>query len=178
MKTFKRALAALLCVCLLWTAGLAVISHAAEEYPPIDVEKVTLNEHTLTLNYGAKYSFKMTYSPGNSTNAQFVWTSSNDKLAKVDGSGNVTIAAATDTTSDFPQTVTITVAVKDDTRIKDSCVITVSKDISPLELIGRIFNSIATLFTTFFTNRETFIQTGKMIVNLIQTLLGLVTKAA
>ncbi len=180
MKTFKKILAALLCVCLVWGAGLSVAVFAAEESPYYEVEKISLDKNVLSLNYGATYTFKATVSPSEATNYKLVWKSDNDKLATVDGNGKVTIAAASDSTSDLPQTVTVTVSVSGKSSVKDSCVITVSKNIGFGELIGRIFNSLATLFTTLFTKwKDPSLEIGKVLWDALQKLIAeLIPKAA
>ena len=172
MKITKRILAAVLCVCLLWCAGLSVVSFAADEQPSYEVEKVELDKNKLSLHYGETYTFKATVSPKEATNYKLVWSSSDDKLAKVDANGKVTVVEATDETDDLAKTVTITVAVSGKSSIKDTCTVTVSKKISMAEVIGRVFNSLVTLFTTLYTKfKDPASEAGKTLIDWINQLL-------
>jgi uncharacterized protein YjdB len=51
--------------------------------------KVTLSKASLTLNVGKTHTLKATVSPGNATNKNVTWTSSNKKVATVSSSGKV-----------------------------------------------------------------------------------------
>ena len=56
----------------------------------INVESVSLNKDNLTLEEGSKEQLKATITPSDATYRNVTWTSSNDSVASVDNSGNVT----------------------------------------------------------------------------------------
>ena len=56
----------------------------------INVERISLNKDNLTLEEGSKEQLKATITPSDATYRNVTWTSSNDSVASVDNSGNVT----------------------------------------------------------------------------------------
>ncbi|OPJ65071.1 Ig-like domain-containing protein [Clostridium oryzae] len=57
------------------------------------VESVTLDKSTASMNVGDKLSLTPTIKPADAINKNVTWSSSNDAIAKVDSSGNVTAIA-------------------------------------------------------------------------------------
>lgn len=51
---------------------------------------VSMDVKDLELNVGQSYTLKVTFTPANSTETHITWSSSDDKIAKVDSSGRVT----------------------------------------------------------------------------------------
>lgn len=58
------------------------------------VSKVTLNKKNVTLYIGKKTTLKATVSPKNASNKNIVWTSSNDRIVKVNSKGQIKAVAA------------------------------------------------------------------------------------
>lgn len=84
---------------------------------PVTLEGIALNTETLSLQYKSTYKLTVTFNPANATNKKITWTSSNEKVAIVDQSGNVTAvgkgtANITATTEDGGKTANCTVTVK------------------------------------------------------------------
>lgn len=83
---------------------------------PVPVTGVSLNKNSLSLTVGGKDTLIATVAPTNASNQKVNWSSSNDKIASVDSSGNVTAVAQgsatiTATTEDGKKTATCSVTV-------------------------------------------------------------------
>ena len=91
----------------------------------VPVTKVTLNKKKLTLAPGRSQKLTATISPTNATNKGLIWKSSNDKIATVKN-GNVTAKKA--------GTVTITVSSKENSKIKETCQVTVKIAVTKVKL--------------------------------------------
>ena len=83
---------------------------------PVPVTGVSLNKNSLSLTVGGKDTLIATVAPTNASNQKVNWSSSNDKIASVDSSGNVTAVAQgsatiTATTEDGQKTATCSVTV-------------------------------------------------------------------
>ncbi len=83
----------------------------------VPAEKVTLDKSSATLYTGKSLTLKATVSPADATNKAVTWTSSDNKIAKVNSAGTVTAVAK--------GKATITAASKDNSSIKAACTITV-----------------------------------------------------
>lgn len=91
----------------------------------IDVENVSLNKDSLTLEEGATEQLKATITPADATYRNIIWTSSNDSVASVDNSGNVTAKSI--------GTAVITATTKDGKSA--ACTVTVKKKEIAIEYI-------------------------------------------
>ena len=85
----------------------------------IKVESVKLDKKTLSITEGNNYTLKATIRPENATNKILEWSSSNEKVAKVENGKVMAISEGT---------TNITVTTKDGKYI-DSCKVTVTKNI-------------------------------------------------
>ena len=83
----------------------------------IYVTGVTVEPATMTLFTGETGELKATIEPADATVPDIIWSSSDDKVATVDGSGKVTAVA--------PGEAVITAASKDDSSKKATCTVTV-----------------------------------------------------
>lgn len=83
----------------------------------INVESISLNKDNLTLEEGATEQLKATITPSDATYRTVTWTSSNDSVASVDNSGNVTAKSI--------GTAVITATTKDGKSAE--CVVTVKQ---------------------------------------------------
>ncbi len=93
----------------------------------VAVEGITLSPTEATLEIGATETLKATVTPTNATNKKVTWSSSNDKIAKVDTKGVVTAVAAgtatiTVTTVDGEKTATCEVTVKKPAAVQSEIV--------------------------------------------------------
>ena len=86
---------------------------------PIAVEEIILNTNNLTVKVGNTEQLNAEIVPGNATNQELVWISSDPTVATVDNSGKVTGVSE--------GTVTITVQTPDG-QIKTTCTVTVEDD--------------------------------------------------
>ncbi|WP_077369466.1 Ig-like domain-containing protein [Anaerosalibacter sp. Marseille-P3206] len=86
--------------------------------PKILVESVSLDKSTLNLEIGKTETLTATVNPENATNKKVNWSSSDVKVATVDGSGKVTAIAA--------GTATITVTTEDGSKTA-TCKVTVTE---------------------------------------------------
>lgn len=84
---------------------------------PILSQKVALNKTSLTLDEGKTASLSASVTPANATDKSVVWTSSNEKVAKVDNNGKVTAVSAGN--------ATIKAATKDGSNVSASCSVAV-----------------------------------------------------
>ncbi|SHJ13340.1 S-layer homology domain-containing protein [Desulfofundulus thermosubterraneus] len=98
----------------------------------IPVTGVSLDKTSLTMTVGESVQLTATVSPGNATNKNVTWTSSNPAVATVDNTGKVTAVAA--------GTATITVKTEDGGKTA-TCVVTVSK--WPKEVENVVCSSLA-----------------------------------
>ena len=57
---------------------------------PIRINKIVLNKNNLTIRKNKTYQLKTVIYPNNATNKNLTWTSSNDKIVKVDRNGKIT----------------------------------------------------------------------------------------
>lgn len=91
----------------------------------IDVENVSLNKDSLILEEGATEQLKAAVTPADATYRNIIWTSSNDSVATVDNSGNVTAKSV--------GTAVITATTKDGKSA--ACTVTVKKKEIAIEYI-------------------------------------------
>ena len=91
----------------------------------VDVESISLDKTSLSLNEGSSYTLTATITPSDATNKLVVWSSDNEKVAKVEN-GKITAiskgtATITATTKDGEHTATckVTVIQKTDPTIAD-----------------------------------------------------------
>ena len=90
-----------------------------EEVPVVKVTGVSLDKILAELKINESVELKATISPADATNKEVTWTSSDEKIAKVDANGKVTAVGAgkatiTVTTKDGNFKATCEVVVKDD----------------------------------------------------------------
>ena len=85
----------------------------------VEVERITLDNNSLTLTEGGVATLKATVAPDNASNKAVTWTSSNADVATVDSNGTVT--ARKEGTAD------ITVASQENPAIMAVCKVTVMK---------------------------------------------------
>lgn len=93
------------------------------------VEKVTLNESTLTIEIGKTETLVATVTPEDAIDKSVKWSSSDETIATVSAEGVVTALKASDT----PVTITVT-CVSDETK-KAACAVTI-KDAFMDKLVG------------------------------------------
>lgn len=84
---------------------------------PVLAQKVALNQTNATLDEGERIALTASVSPEKATDKSIAWTSSNEKVAKVDSSGNVTAISA--------GTATVKATAKDGSNVSASCKVTV-----------------------------------------------------
>ena len=82
------------------------------------VTSITLNTEQLTMEYGTKEQLTATVAPDDADNTTVTWTSDNEEVATVDGSGLVTAVGE--------GTATITATANDGSGVAASCVVTVT----------------------------------------------------
>lgn len=82
------------------------------------VTSITLNTEQLTMEYGTKEQLTATVAPDDADNLGLTWTSDNEEVATVDGSGLVTAVSE--------GTATITATANDGSDVSASCVVTVT----------------------------------------------------
>lgn len=93
----------------------AFTSNSDEEY--VEVKGVKLNEQTHTMSVGENFNLVATIMPENATNKDVIWTSSNEAIATISGTGIIKSLKA--------GTTTITVKTQDG-GFTDTCTITVN----------------------------------------------------
>lgn len=95
---------------------------------PVDVavKDVTLNKTKLTLNKGTFSTLKAVVTPNNATNKGVTFKSSNTKVAKVTSEGDVLAVGKGN--------CTITATSKSNSKIKDSCKVTVRQLVTKVQL--------------------------------------------
>lgn len=145
----------------------------------VPVESITLNSISKKLRPKESYQLKATVNPSNATDRAITWSSSNTKIATVDETGMVTIAA----TAGNNKTVTIT--AKTSNGITATCKITVykltnnynSKDQKQYEILTRCNGKNSGAATTCGTQTSTtnssdvrihFINVGKGDATLLE----------
>lgn len=99
----------------------------------INVERISLNKDNLTLEEGSKEQLKATITPSDATYRNVTWTSSNDSVASVDNSGNVTAKSI--------GTAVITATTKDGKSV--DCTVTVKKKEIAIEYIYLNYGSLS-----------------------------------
>ena len=99
------------------TCKITVTNPATPAKPTVKVTKITLNKTSATLTQGQTLTLKATVTPGNATNKDVTWSSSNTKVATISSTGKVTAKAS--------GTVTITCKAKDGSGKKATCKIRV-----------------------------------------------------
>ena len=93
------------------------ISKSCKIIVSIAVSSVKLNEKKLELTPSQTYQLKATVKPKGYVDQTVTWSSSDDKIAKVDDNGKVTAVAF--------GTATITATSKENTDMKATCTVTV-----------------------------------------------------
>ena len=102
-----------------------------EETSVVNVIGVTLNNPSLSIVYGnIDNSLEATVTPANATNKVISWSSSNESVATVDESGEVTAHAV--------GTTTITVTTEDQGETA-TCEVTVTPDMTKPDLVTEVF---------------------------------------
>ncbi len=127
----------------------------------IPVSSIKLNKAELTITKGSTETLLAAISPNNATNNNVTWTSSNNSIAKVDASGNVTgvgigKAVITVTTKDGNKTAKCEVTVKD-ARVEVTGITLSETEITlPIgaskKLIPTITPSNATIYTILWSS--------------------------
>ena len=88
---------------------------------PVAIDRVSLNQPTITIGKGGSTKLTVTISPSNATNKAITWKSSNNSVATVDNSGNIkgiSIGEATITvTSNNGKMATCTVKVTEPIQV-------------------------------------------------------------
>lgn len=85
----------------------------------VKVKSIQVTPQTMLLQVGRTGSIKVTVTPANASNKKVIWTSSDPGIATVDGSGKVTAVS--------PGVAVITAASAENTKIKASCIVTVTE---------------------------------------------------
>ncbi len=93
-----------------------------EEKATILVSEISLNNTTTSLGEGDTLQLNATIQPGNATNKNVIWSSSNNDVATVDESGKITAVK---------EGIATISAVTEDGNKTASCVVTVTKQKSP-----------------------------------------------
>lgn len=91
------------------------------------VENITADKTEITLDEGEKDKITVTVTPDDATNPGVTYESSDEKVVKVDGNGNIEAVGE--------GTATITVTSKDDPSKTDTVTVTVKKPFVPVEEI-------------------------------------------
>jgi len=108
-------------------AMLAIIAGGCEKGPQsTPVAGIKLDKYQLTITEGDKATLTATVLPDNATNKNVSWTSSNEKVATVSNTGEVTAVA--------PGKATITVTAEDGAKTT-KCEVTIEKRIYQVETI-------------------------------------------
>ena len=108
-------------------AMLAIIAGGCEKGPQsTPVAGIKLDKYQLTITEGDKATLTATVLPDNATNKNVSWTSSNEKVATVSNTGEVTAVA--------PGKATITVTAEDGAKTA-KCEVTIEKRIYQVETI-------------------------------------------
>ncbi len=94
-----------------------------EESTVVKTTAVTLNKKTLSLEKNATETLTVTFDPKDATDKVVEWSSSNTSVATVDANGKVTAVAK--------GTATVTVNLKSDSSVKDTCQVTVTESDIP-----------------------------------------------
>jgi uncharacterized protein YjdB len=116
-------------------------------------ESITLNRTALSLRVGQNFTFQVTYRPTNAQGRNVTWISSDEAVARITPSGQVTAVGGGQ--------ATIT-AVCDLTGIRAACVITVTVPVTGVTLnptevtlrVGQRFQAAATVNPFNASNRE------------------------
>ena len=108
------------------TAYCLVKVESEQTEDTVAVEKVTLKQSTLELTIGESETFSVNITPENATNKKLIWTSTDEKVAKVDSNGKVTALTEGATT--------ITVQAEDG-GIPAFCTVTVKEKEVPVTTI-------------------------------------------
>lgn len=90
-------------------------------YNPIKVKSITLNKTSLSIVKGNTATLKAVISPGNASNKDVSWKSSNEKVVKVDANGKVTSVGA--------GSAIITCCAKDGSGKSAACKVTVTNPV-------------------------------------------------
>lgn len=117
------------------------------------IESITLNKQTINLTVGSSYTLVATIKPSDATNKSIIWSSSNDKVAKVEN-GKVTAVSE--------GTATITATTEEGKHIA-TCKVTVTKQ-NTNSGTNNNTNSGANDNTNSTTNNktDTTVATGKL----------------
>lgn len=92
------------------------------------VTNVKLNAHTISWNVGKKAHFRPTVTPTTASNVNVKYTSSNTRVATVDGNGLLTAVGK--------GTCTVTCTAADGSGKKDTCKVTVKQPVRKLTISG------------------------------------------
>lgn len=103
---------------------------------PVAVESVSLDKSTLTIEAGQTAQLTATISPANADNKNISWSSDNNTVATVDGTGLVSALAA--------GTATITVTTEDGNKTA-TCAVTVTAPAAPIEVESISIKSATTI---------------------------------
>lgn len=98
-----------------------------ESNDPLLVEKITLSESIISLNYKDEKKITATVTPSNADNPVVKWTSSDSKIISVDNAGNLTAKGL--------GTCTITCAATDTSKVVSTCTVTVKPFYKGHELV-------------------------------------------
>ncbi|MBO5578784.1 MAG: Ig-like domain-containing protein [Bacilli bacterium] len=122
----------------------------------VHVTSVSLNETTLNMETGDRYTLLATVLPSNASDKSVNWSSNNDSVATVDSKGKITAVSAgqviiTATTTDGGLTASCTVSITQ----KIVPVTGIKLNYSELELsVGGSESLVATVLPTNATNKE------------------------
>ena len=95
---------------------------SGDEDEEIKVSAITLSAKTMTMERGGAFTLTAQVAPETATVKTLKWESSDEKVAKVDDKGVVTVAG--------PGQATITATATDGSLVKDSCIVTVPYHVS------------------------------------------------
>ena len=173
-KTFKKAIALLLCLSMLVLTGITAF--AAEEKPYYPVTGIKISQTTLSMVYGGTAKLTAAIQPANANNTKVTWSSSNTKLVTVDANGNLTAAKDTAETPSGKQTVTITVKSDENANVKATCVVTVDNDPpTKLETLLKMLKTLYTVLTTTLAGPAK--QLGMAFIDFLKKLVEVLPKA-
>lgn len=117
----------------------------------VEVEAVTLNQTSMSLEVGGKYTLVASVAPENATDKTVKWTTSNSSIATVDGNGNVTAVNA--------GTAIISVTTANGKTASCNLTVKAKAEVSPdykvslnLSSVNLNVNDIATLTATITPN--------------------------
>ena len=112
--------------------GLTASCHVKVVVTPILVESIELSQTNVEAEQGTEVQLTATVYPENATNAEITWSSSDESIATVDGTGKITILAT--------GTATITASATDGSEVTAVCEISATSDVEMVITEGKMYH--------------------------------------